>query len=235
MITKYKFTEDIIEYNGHILHRIIALKDFGDVKKGDLGGWVEKYENLSQEGDCWIYNNAKVGRNTKVYDNAVVYGYSEITGNAEIFEDSKVMGGSLIQGNAKIYGQARIRDRAMVEKNAQVYGNADVYGNAKIYGEARIYDKCMIRDSAKVYGNAIVSGNAEITGNAEVNSIKDYLVFKNNWSSGRYFTWTLSNNMWRVGCFYGTDEELIKKAYADSEESGRKYEKCVKFVEDLNK
>ena len=61
----------------------------------------------------------------------------------------------------------------------------------------------------------------------------DYIVFKNWWSSGRYFTWTRSNNMWNVGCFYGTGEELIAKAYKDSESSGREYERIVKYVESI--
>lgn len=37
--------------------------------------------------------------------------------------------------------------------------------------------------------------------------------------------------MWKVGCFYGTSNELIEKAYKDSELSGREYEKIVKYVE----
>lgn len=61
----------------------------------------------------------------------------------------------------------------------------------------------------------------------------DYIVFKNWWSSGRYFTWTRSNNMWSVGCFYGAGKELIKKAYQDSEKSGREYERVVKFVQSI--
>ena len=61
----------------------------------------------------------------------------------------------------------------------------------------------------------------------------DCVVFKNDWSSDRYFTWTKSNDMWSVGCFYGTGDELIKKAYADSEDSGKHYEACVKSVETL--
>ena len=64
-------------------------------------------------------------------------------------------------------------------------------------------------------------------------NVGDYIVFKNNWSSGRYFTWTKSNDKWSVGCFYGTGDELIKKAYADSEVSGKHYEACVKSVETL--
>lgn len=86
-----------------------------------------------------------------------------------------------------------------------------------------------------VSGNARVSGNAQVSDNAQVKSIDDYIVFKNSWSSGRYFTWTRSNNMWQVGCFHCTGEELIKKAYADSENSGKHYEAYVKFVDELNK
>lgn len=41
--------------------------------------------------------------------------------------------------------------------------------------------------------------------------------------------------MWKVGCFSGTGEELIKKAYKDSEKSGREYERIVKYVEEIKK
>ena len=82
-----------------------------------------------------------------------------------------------------------------------------------------------------VYGYAMVYGEAKVCGNAIVEKKSDYIVFKNWWSSGRYFTWTRSNDMWSVGRFYGTGEELIKKAYADSEEKGCEYERIVKYVE----
>ena len=77
------------------------------------------------------------------------------------------------------------------------------------------------------YGNAWVSGNAKVYGNA------DYIVFKNTWSSGRYFTYTKSNKNWRVGCFYGNGYELIRKAYKDSQKSGDFYKAYVEFVEKL--
>ena len=41
--------------------------------------------------------------------------------------------------------------------------------------------------------------------------------------------------MWRVGCFYGTGEELIEKAYKDSKLSGREYERIVNYVKDILK
>lgn len=77
------------------------------------------------------------------------------------------------------------------------------------------------------YGNAWVSGDARVSGDA------DYIVFKNTWSSGRYFTYTKSNKNWKVGCFYGSGAELVEKAYKDSKKSGDFYKAYVDFVEKL--
>ena len=113
--------DDTIEVFGRKLFRIKATTDFGDVEKGELGGYIEKEENLSHYGDAWV------------------------------------------------------------------------------------------------------------------ESQKDYIVFKNSWSSFRWFTYTRSNKMWRVGCFYGSGQELIEKAYQDSERSGKCYEAYVNLVLELEK
>ena len=181
MEKKYKLTEETINVDDRTLYRIEALKDFSYVKKGDKGGFVENEKNLSQRGDCWVYENAKV------------------YGNAEVYDDAKV------------------------------YGNAWVFDNAKVYEDAEVFG------IAEVCGNAEIRGDAEIRGNAEIATDSDYIVFKNWWSSGRHFTWTKSNNMWKVGCFYGTGEQLIEKAYKDSEKSGREYERVVKYIESILK
>lgn len=102
-------------------------------------------------------------------------------------------------------------------------------------GDAWVSNDACVYDNACVFGNARVYGNTNVCGDAEISTDSDYIVFKNWWSSGRYFTWTRSNNMWSVGCFYGTGEELIKKAYKDSELSGREYERIVKYVEEIRK
>lgn len=57
---KFELTADRIKSNGVTLHRIKALIDFGDVKAGELGGYVEKETNLSQYGDAWVCGNAQV-------------------------------------------------------------------------------------------------------------------------------------------------------------------------------
>ena len=60
MNKKYELTDETVETFGHVLHRIKALKDFGDVKEGQLGGFVESSSNLSYEGNCWVKNIAKI-------------------------------------------------------------------------------------------------------------------------------------------------------------------------------
>ena len=85
MYKKYELTNETREFQGRVLHRIRALKDFGGVRAGDLGGWVEKEDNLSQLGACWVYGDAQVCGNAVVYgnarvcENAVVYGNAAIT------------------------------------------------------------------------------------------------------------------------------------------------------------
>jgi hypothetical protein len=66
------------------MYRIRALKDFSDVKAGDLGGFVESESNLSHNGDCWVYGNAKVYGNGEVFGNAKVYGNTELTSGIKI-------------------------------------------------------------------------------------------------------------------------------------------------------
>jgi hypothetical protein len=58
----------IIIKRGKNAGRIKALRDFADVKTGDIGGYVESYENLSQTGMCWIHGQARVYGNAQVYN-----------------------------------------------------------------------------------------------------------------------------------------------------------------------
>lgn len=49
------------------LHRIKATVEFGFVKVGELGGWIEKEENLSHEGKAWVCGDAEVCGDAKVF------------------------------------------------------------------------------------------------------------------------------------------------------------------------
>lgn len=227
MSKKYKLTDETINLNGVTLYRIEALKYFGEIKKGDKGGFIESENNLAHEGDAWVSDDACVYDNARVSDNAHVYGEAWVYGSACVYGDACVFGFACVYDNAWVSGNGQVYGNARVYDNACVYGNARVPDNAQVYVHARVYgDAC-------VYGDALVRGDACVCGDAEISTDADYIVFKNWWSSGRYFTWTRSNNMWSVGCFYGTGEELIKKAYKDSELSGREYERVVRYVESI--
>lgn len=225
MEKKYKLTEETISVDGRTLYRIEALKDFNDVKKGDKGGFIENENNLTQYGKCWVYDNAEVSGYAIVHNNATVRGNAKVSGNAIIHEDAKVYGDAKVSGNAMVFDNAEIYDNAEVYSGTMVYENAKIYGNAKVSGIAAVFG------DAEVCGKAEVCDHAEIRGNAIVANDSDYIVFKNWWSSGRYFTWTKSNNMWKVGCFYGSGRQLINKAYMDSELSGTEYERIVRYIE----
>lgn len=71
---KYELTTECKEFLGRKLYRIKALTSFSDVKEGDLGGWIEKEENLSQEDNAWVY------------DDAMVYGNAEIKKRTHLLE-----------------------------------------------------------------------------------------------------------------------------------------------------
>ena len=221
MSKKYKLTDETINLNGATLYRIEALKDFGEIKKGDKGGFIESENNLAHEGNAWVSDNARVYGDACVFDNAQVYGNAFVSGYAQVYGNAFVYGNAWASDNARLCGYAWVSD------NARVYGDANVCDDSSVFGSACVYD------NAHVYGNALVRGYACVCGDAEISNKSDYIVFQNWWSSGRYFTWTRSNNMWSVGCFYGTGEELIKKAYKDSELSGREYERVVRYVESI--
>lgn len=87
-------TEFITNMFGKKLFRIKALVEFGNVKAGELGGYVEKEENVSQDGNAWVSGDARV------------------SGNAEVSGNARVSGDAWVSGNAWVYGNARVSSDA---------------------------------------------------------------------------------------------------------------------------
>ena len=228
---KYKLTKETMYFDGVTLHRIKALKDFGSVEAGELGGWVESERNLSQSGDCWIAMEAKAYGGAEIGDSAILTRKAIACGNSTICNDTLISDESVIRGFTYLYGNVEVYGESVIDGDARLHGNVRVI-DAKVI-DAEVYDNVIICDGAYVHGRIKIDGTAYISNGAEVCKTDDYIVFKNFWSSGRHFTWTRSNNKWYVGCFRGTGEELIKKAYQDSEKSGREYERVVRYVESI--
>jgi len=131
----------------------------------------------------------------------------------------------VVDDTITFWGWKLFRIRALISFGSVDAGDLGGY----IYTEDNLSQK----GDAWVSGNAKVWGNAKVSGDAKVSDFEDVIVFKNHWSSGRHFTYTKSNKMWRVGCFYGTGQELIDKAYRDSEKSGNFYKAYVEFIASL--
>ena len=225
MEKKYKFTEDTRIYNGRLLHRIVAIRDFSNIQ-----AHIEKCGQVSDE--AFVGVNARITDYASVYDDARVSGNALVGGRAIVCRKSMIDMGAVIDGNAYIGGRARVLYSAHVTGFSHVGGNAYVKDNAIIY-EGIILDQVVIEGNAHVAGSVKIDGNAHICGNAVIEGKEDFIVFKNWWSSGRYFTWTRSNDKYKVGCFHGTGKELIEAAYNHDEKRGREYERIVNYVNSI--
>jgi cytoskeletal protein CcmA (bactofilin family) len=139
MPKKYELTQETIYVSGRTLYRIRALKNFNGALKGSLGGFIEKEENLSQEGSAWV------------------------SGNALVYEDAQVSGDARVYGNVLVSENARVYGNAWVSGDALVYGNARVYGDAWVSGDARVYGNALVSGDTQVYGDARVSGFAQVS------------------------------------------------------------------------
>ena len=119
-------TEFITNALGKKLFRIKALVEFGSVKAGELGGYAEKEENISQDGNAWVSGDARV------------------YGNARVSGDARVYGDAWVSGDARVYGDAWVHGNAKVSDNAKVFGNAEVYGDTEVSGDAKVSDNAEV-------------------------------------------------------------------------------------------
>jgi hypothetical protein len=91
---KYEFTQIVHKVNGRTLHQIVALRDFADVRAGEIGGFIQSSSNLSHLGNAWVY------------DSGVVYGEAVVEGDAQI--EGTVHGNAFIGGSAVIISTKNI-------------------------------------------------------------------------------------------------------------------------------
>lgn len=79
---KFELTSEFVTFLGKTLFRIKALVSFGDVAEGELGGFIERENNLDQSGDAWVSGDAQVCGNARVYGDAQVFGNARVCGDA---------------------------------------------------------------------------------------------------------------------------------------------------------
>ena len=219
--------------------------------------WVTDEAVVS--GDAHVSANALVGENAHVKDYARVSGetivgwYAVIKDHAHVEGRAIVRGNSIVKDNAQVSGDADISEHSVIQDSANVNGNAFTIGSAVIKdhacvsGHAEIISS-IVGGSATVGGEmrlsygTIVEGDTDLRENLVLSSEnhpihlkhdKDIYVFKNTWSSGRMFCYIPNIKLWIVGYFNGTSDELVERAYEDSEHIGDMYKSYVDLVEKM--
>ena len=248
MEKKYELTDDVREVVGGdgfpaSLYRIKAIRDFEcsgiQIHTGDLGGYIEGEDNLSHEGSCWVFDDAKVFDSAKVYGDACVSESAEVSAYAEVYGQAIVSDQAVVSGYAKVYGEAKVFDMGYVIGHSDVSGDVGVSGTSTVVDSiasdsAYITGDSYISKGAIVRGDAIVSGNAIIHGDAVVEERGDFIVFHIWWSAkNERYTWTRSNNKWNNWNGAITAKEMIAKGYEDSPTSWMRFEEIVRYVNEI--
>lgn len=157
-LKKFKLTNTMIERFGARLFQIQAIRDFKNVKKDDLGGFVSSENNLSHEGTCWIKHSA------------YACGASLVSGNAEISENVAISGKAHIYGEAIVFGQATVSDDGKVCDNAVIGGNAHILLNAKICNNAKVFGT--VNSDVTIDGTLVVPEGMTIYEASEVSELR---------------------------------------------------------------
>ena len=208
---KYELTTDTKFIFGKRYFRIRALVDFGNVSKGDLGGYIESEDNLSNDtkhGNAWVGGNARVGGDARVAGNA------RVDCNARVDDEAYVGGFAYVGGNARVDGEAHIGDMAYVDDEAHIGGLAWVGGDARVGEKAHIDGRTYVKGNAWIGGEAYVGGNARVDGNARIGSEACYTTIKGFGTEFRNTTFfRCEDDKIRVqcGCFYGDIDEFRKQ------------------------
>lgn len=232
------------------LYRIRALKGFTirnkrifDVEKGDIGGIVSSEENLSQDGTCWIS------------DNAMVLNFARVTVSALVGDNAYVGCRASISGSSAVMGKAVVKDQANVIEDALVAGGATISGTAVVGGSVRIYDGTFVGGCSEVRGNmtlggqvciylnAVIEGDCTIAGyvnlstDALIKGVGDFLELGPASLSGRTLTAyrTSSGGIhFATGCFSGDKKKLLDEIAQKHGESdhAKRYRKLIEYAED---
>ena len=127
---KFELTAEFVtNVFGKKLFRIKALVAFGNVEKGELGGFIEKEDNLSHDGDAWVSGDAWVYGNAQVSGNAQVYGNAQVSGNARVSGNAQVSGDAdyaVVKGFGRFFRETtffRCKDKILRVQCGCFYGD----------------------------------------------------------------------------------------------------------------
>ena len=135
-MSKYKLTTNTIIFHNIELFQIRALKDFADVKAGDLGGYVQSEDNLSQYGDCWIYDEAKALHNASLLDNSTMRDAAVAFDHANMYDNSTMLNNSKLLGESSMFDNATMKDSSIAFGFSEMLKESLLSGRAVLDGNA---------------------------------------------------------------------------------------------------
>ena len=138
------------------LHRIRALRDIcGEIRAGDIGGFVESESNLSAEpGDCaWILDDAIAAGNAYVDRDACLRGDAIACGSAYVSKGSVMSGHSRAEDNAYLRG-ASMTGKALASGNAQIIHDPHTMGTPILSGNCKVYGT--VQGDIRITGSAVI-------------------------------------------------------------------------------
>jgi len=127
-------------YKKGLKFRIKALKSFGSVEKGDIGGYVTSEKNLSQDGNCWVFDKAEMHNKSRLFD------------------------------DAKMYDESKMYNESKMLNFAEMYDNAEMHNESEMHNNSRMCKNAALFDNAKMYDCTEISENSELRSNVELHS-----------------------------------------------------------------
>lgn len=233
---KYEMTNITMEFEERTLYRIRALKNFRNVKAGDLGGWVSDKYNLSQEGECWIYDEAKCMDNARMYHNSAMYNNSVMCDFSEMHGCSEMHNYSAMCDNSRMYNCSAMYDNSRIYNDSKMYNNSRMFDNSAMYNNAVMLDNSKMFENSRMYRDSRLKNKEKLCGKL-VTKVDRFIEINN--TGGRVVTGVLKDGkiLYNIGCQNEiTKEVFIDRIYNDDggieEHPYRKeYLKIIKMIE----
>lgn len=171
MEKKYELVKEntkVLE-DGTVLYQIRVLRDGIYPRVGDLGGYIESEENLSQEGRCWVdassmvYGKAIVSEDASVDHGSIVRGTSDlnrptkVSGNASLYN-------SIVFDGASVFGRTYLKD-ASIGKNGNVSTNSSWLQVGDCDTAYDTIDGCLVYTKGRVVSVEEYTKNSEVLRN----------------------------------------------------------------------
>ena len=219
-MSKYEIT-DIAHPDNPRLHRIRALVDIPMywVKAGDLGGYIEKEDNLSQYDNCWVSDNGCVADYGRVEGYGWVSGNGRVGGNGCVSGDGCVADNGCVSGNGCVGGNARVSGNGWVRDNGCVAGYGTVEGNGRVSDHGCVEDCGCVSGYGCVFGDAIINKPTDILTIAPLGSRNACLTI-------------LCNKTCTTGYFKGTIDEFlaaVKETHGDNKYA-KQYQDTIDYA-----